>query len=297
MARAGVTYEEVEGAAKALLAKRASVTIVSVREELGRKGSPNTIHKHLVVWRSNRPKDVAPPVKLPEHVMAQLAAWVSDATAAAVAEANAALAHSQAESMELATTGESLEAERDGLLKHVAVVTTERDQALAQAAERGAEIERLTHEVDRERKLAGDAQIAAAQAQHKVESQTEHMTEMKAALQSLKATLESERNNRTEAEKRVAVLESERDAARREAKEALTAIAAERAATEKERENARSAAVENSALRAQVQAAEKLVARLEGQVTKYEAKAEASQAERTLEQGDRPPKTSAKGKA
>ena len=54
MGRTGVTYEDVSRAAKALLARGEDITIINVREELGKTGSFSTIQAHLTAWRAEQ---------------------------------------------------------------------------------------------------------------------------------------------------------------------------------------------------------------------------------------------------
>jgi colicin import membrane protein len=298
MGRIGITYDQVAAAADALLSENSAVTLKAVRDKLG-TGGMGTIHKHLTAWQANRPKPVAPAVVLPADITRELNAWVIQAATAARAEAEENLVQVQASAFELARAGEAIEAERDDLLEQISALTTERDQEQATAKARAAEIERLTNEIERERKLAGDAQIEAAQAKLKVEDQTGKVNDLKEVVQQLKSSLEEEAAGRVKAEKEAAVLLSERDAARKEtqaekeriqglqahldtahaenrqlrvdyekrladsAEAAGKAIAMERSAADKAGEAAKVAAVENADLKARLDAAEKTIARLD----------------------------------
>ena len=64
MARPGITFEQVAAVADAMLGKGQQPTINGVRERIG-TGSPNTIHKHLLVWRAARPQTIAAVPELP----------------------------------------------------------------------------------------------------------------------------------------------------------------------------------------------------------------------------------------
>jgi SMC interacting uncharacterized protein involved in chromosome segregation len=287
MGRTGITYDQVAATADALLAETSSATLKAVRDRLG-TGGMGTIHRHLTAWNANRPKEPAAPVELPIELARGLSNWVTQAATAARADTEERLVQSQSEAQELSRAGEQLEAERDALLDQIISLTTERDQAEATAVERAKELERLAKEVERERALAGAAQIETAQSKLKAEAQTEQLTDLRAGGARLNVALKTEGQARSEAEKKAAVLEAERDAARREAGEdrarikvlqthldkahqdteavraaSEKAVAAERAMTEKEREAARAAAVENASLKAQLTAAEKTIARLE----------------------------------
>lgn len=210
MGRKGITYEQVEAAADALNAERpGSVTLAAVRAQLGNTGSPNTIHRFLKMWDANRPKISAPAVSIPDEVTKALGNWVMQASTGSRAESEERSVQAQAAADELARAGEELEAERDQLLADITVLTTQRDQEQATANERAVEIQRLMEEVGRERSLAGAAQVDAAAAKLKADSQVEHLAELKARVESLSTALDAEREARTEANSKAAVLESQ----------------------------------------------------------------------------------------
>lgn len=205
MGRPGITYEMVEAAADALHAERpGGATLTAVRARLG-KGSSSTVHKFLKLWNENRSKTTVPVVAIPEDVSKALSAWVLQASTGARADAEERSLQAQAAADELARAGEALEADHEQLLDDIAAVTTQRDQAQATADERAAEIHRLLVEVERERGLAGAAQVDAAQARLRAESQVEHLAEMRARIESLSASLDADRAARTAAEREAAV--------------------------------------------------------------------------------------------
>jgi hypothetical protein len=130
-ARHAVTIDEVTAAASSLQDDGKRVTIEAVRDFLG-TGSPNTIHKHLIVWRASHAKPAeAPKADIPEPVAAALGNWVQQFAQEASAGVRDALAQSESDMQALLESGEQLEAERDELLAQVASVTTARDQAVA----------------------------------------------------------------------------------------------------------------------------------------------------------------------
>lgn len=180
MGRSGITYQQVAAAADALVTENTKPTLPTLRERLG-TGSMNTIHRHLTAWQANRPKGAAPTIEPPQEVMRGLNAWVTQAATAARAEVEDTLVQAQTAAVELAKAGEAIEVERDELLDQLAVLTTARDQALATAQERSAEIERLTHDIERERNLASAAQIEAVHARLKLDSHAEQLADLKAA--------------------------------------------------------------------------------------------------------------------
>ena len=112
MARIGITFEQVAAAADALAGEGQQTTIRAVRERLGSTGSPNTIHKHLTAWREARPIAAAAAPELPQALAAAIAAEIERAAAAARGEIEGRLVQAQAEAVELAAAGETLETER-----------------------------------------------------------------------------------------------------------------------------------------------------------------------------------------
>jgi colicin import membrane protein len=301
--KTNITYDQVAAVCESLAAVNAPITIGAVREKLV-VGSPNTIHPYLKAWKANVPKAAAPVIELPETITRELSAWVTRAAAASRADVEIRLAVADTEAADLAQAGQALEAERDELQEQITALTTQRDQAEATALERAGEIERLSRENERERKLAGDAQIEAAQAKLKADDQLEKISDLKGVNSHLTLALETETARRVDAEKAAAVLLSERDAARKEAEEERTrikglqahldaaiakteqtradyekriaetvdasgkAVASERAAADIERAAAQSALMENAGLRAKLESAEHVNARLESEVEK-----------------------------
>lgn len=214
MGRKGITYEQVEAAADALHAERpGSVTLAAVRAYLG-TGSPNTVHKFLKMWDENRPKTSAPTISIPDDVTRALSNWVVQASTGSRAESEERSVQAQAAADELARAGEELEAERDQLLADIAALTTQRDQEQATANERAVEIQRLMADVERERSLAGAAQVEAAAARLRADSQVEHLVELRERVESLSGAIEVERVARITAEREAAVLSSQLASAR-----------------------------------------------------------------------------------
>jgi chromosome segregation ATPase len=246
MGRKGVTYEQVQAAADALNAERpGSVTLLAVRAHLGNTGSLNTIHRFLKQWDENRPKIAAPVVEIPDDVRKALSGWVIQASTGARAEAEERSVIAQASADELAKAGEDLERERDDLVAQIADLTTQRDQEQATALARAEDIKRLEGEVERERKLAGEAQVAAAEARLRVEQQAEHLADARARSAKLEQAIETERMAREKAEREGAVTAVQLDGARTDldaARAQVTALQQDLASTRERAEQARSAA-------------------------------------------------------
>lgn len=204
MARTGITFEQVAAAADALLGAGKQATIQAVRESLG-TGSPNTVHKHLTAWRAARPQAVSAAIELPADLVNALGAEIARAAAKARSEVESQLVQAQTEGAELSAAGEVLEAERDDLGERVTALTTERDQALATATERGLEIERQVETIKREQLAAESARVELAKAQLKIEASVERGQELSAEIERLRASLEVAQVGRQQAEQQAAV--------------------------------------------------------------------------------------------
>lgn len=245
MGRKGITYEQVEAAADALHAEQpGSATLSAIRAKLG-TGSPNTIHKFLKLWNENRPKTSAPTISIPEEVSKALSNWVVQASTGSRAESEERSVQAQAAADELARAGEELEAERDQLLVDIAALTTQRDQEQAMASERAAEIQRLVADVERERSLAGAAQVDAAAAKLRADSQVEHLAELRARVESLSGAIETERAAHITAARDAAVLAAQLAGVQAEIEAArgqMTALQQDLASARERAEQARSTA-------------------------------------------------------
>ncbi len=208
MAREGISYEQVAAAADALVGAGQQPSIRNVREALG-TGSPNTVHRHLTTWRQARPVAQGAAYELPADLVNSFGRELARGAAAARAEVESELVQAQQEAAELAATGEGLEVERDELAAQVVALTTERDTALATAAERGEEIARLVEQVQREQQAAEGARIELATARLKIESQVEQLGELRAAQEAAQKALADAQAGRQAAEQRAAVLEAQ----------------------------------------------------------------------------------------
>ena len=112
MARPGISFEQVAIIADAITESGIHPTIEKIRTQLG-TGSPNTIHRHLSLWRSNRQNVQSKPVELPSSIAIAIAGEIDKASAAARAEIENRLQELQVEATALAETGEIIENERD----------------------------------------------------------------------------------------------------------------------------------------------------------------------------------------
>lgn len=260
MARTGVTYEQVAAAADQQLSTGRQPTISSVREALG-TGSPNTVHKHLTVWKSARPQTVSAVRELPSKILDAINAEIEQATAAARAEVETQLVQSQSETADLAAAGEILEDERDALAESVVALTTERDTVAGKNTEQAAEIIRLVAEIERERNSAENARIEVAQARLKIESQAADIVRLAADASRLQADLAKETNARVDAEKSAAVLTAKfeaatnrADAAEKRADTVAAQVEAERKVSDQVRADGKKSAEESAELRGKISA-------------------------------------------
>jgi cell division protein FtsB len=200
MARQGVTLDEVTAAAISLQDDGKRVTIDAVSDLLG-TGSPNAIHKHLNVWRASHAQPAeAPKAEIPESIVAALGSWAQQFAEEAGAGARDAQAQSESDMEALLKSGEQLEAERDDLLAQVASVTSARDQALATAAERGEDIERLTTELRDARHVATDALVGKAKDQLAIEGKDNQLAELRLQIERNVAASAAESDARLAAE-------------------------------------------------------------------------------------------------
>ena len=278
MARIGVTAEQVSAVADALVGEGRSVSIRSVRERLGDKGSPNTIQKHLAAWRDARPMVAATAQELPQGLTTAIAAEIGRVAAQARAEIEARLVEVQAEAADLAFAGEALEEERDSLQAQIAELTTERDTLAGKASQQATDLTDLMERVEREQQAAEAARIELAKASLRAEGLNERYSAQINELEQLRTDIDIERRARIAAEQSAAVLAARLEAsaelaARAEARAVLAERQAEQAAQEvrkvqAEREDARNLAAE----------AREQGARLSGQVELLQAEAKRREA-------------------
>lgn len=154
-----ITYEDVAGAAEALRAADTKVTILAIREKLGR-GSFSTVKKHLDRWQSGEQLPTAAPVP------AQLESLWNEARRAA----EAGLEHER-------QALERLAADLDSRLETMEAAVLEATHALALAEsrlqERSAELDRTLALVEdlRSQRDHSEAKRTAAEAALELERQ------------------------------------------------------------------------------------------------------------------------------
>ena len=96
MARPGITFEQVAAVADAIIGEGQQPTINAVRDRIG-TGSPNTVHRHLTVWRAARPQSIAAVPELPASLTTAIATEIERAAATARSEVESKLVQAQAE--------------------------------------------------------------------------------------------------------------------------------------------------------------------------------------------------------
>jgi len=181
--RPGITFDQVAATADTLLGKGITPTIQAIRDAIG--GSPNTVQKHLAVWREAIPKSNAEAPTLPANLAAAFNAEIVRATAEARSEVETKLVQSQKEASDLATAGEALESERDDLADQVSSLTAAHNTLTGKSEEQANEIVRLATERERERVTGEKGRVELAQALNKIESQAEKLADQSAAIDRL----------------------------------------------------------------------------------------------------------------
>lgn len=204
MPRIGISFDEVAAVADRMVAESISPTIKSVREQLG-TGSPNTIHRHLTVWREVLPKIAAASSDVSASIITAISQELGRVKSEAKAEIESRLVVVQAEAAELAASGEALEADLDELLEGLKVMTTDRDMLRGILQEQASEIERLNKENERERYSAEQARTEVAQWRNKLETMDEKLITQSATIDELKTLNACESQGKISAEKDVAV--------------------------------------------------------------------------------------------
>ncbi len=200
MERKEVTSDEVTAAAVSLQNDGKQVTIDAVRDFLG-AGSATAIHKHLSGWRASQAKaPEPPPVAIPDAIADALGSWVRQYAEEAGAANRDALAQSAGDLEALLAAGEQLEAERDDVQAQLASASAARDQALATAADRSEEIERLTAALRDARQVATDALVGKAKDRLAIDGKDSQLADLRSQLERNVAASAAESDARLAAE-------------------------------------------------------------------------------------------------
>lgn len=173
MARVGITYEQVAAVAERLVGLgNPEPGARAVRDELakqtrtGEVGSPNTIQRHLVAWRKNRPIALAESKVLPSQLAGDLAKALTAAGDVAREGVSAQLTQLQSEQDDLIAAAERTEALLEQASQALQERTVQRDelQGALQAAQEEAATLRLELKDEREACSAALQQLSAARA-------------------------------------------------------------------------------------------------------------------------------------
>lgn len=176
-------FDAVAAAAASLQAEGKPVAIDTLGAVLG-NASPNAIARHLAAWRLEQGAAAAPAApEIPAAILADLNNWAQRYAELAGAGTRTALAQAERDLALLAEGGERLEAERAGLQAEVDSVAVARDAALATAAERNEEIERLNAELRNARQVAMDALVGKAKDQLAIEGKDAQLAELRSQLE------------------------------------------------------------------------------------------------------------------
>ena len=225
MARTAVTYDQVAAIANALYAagnKEPGTKVI--RDELAKRagpgmpiGSPNTVQKHLGVWREKaRPIDPPGPApQLPPQLAADIGRALNAAAAIAKEESESRLQQVRAELADLAENGESFEIQIDELTQALAARTSERDTLAGQLKEQASELHELKVTFEREQATAEALRLDCAKAQIKSETADSRVAEVLSREGELRSELAAVRNDlvavqqaRSEAERRADIAEA-----------------------------------------------------------------------------------------
>lgn len=156
------TYEQVAQTAEALLAEGRTPTIRAVRERVG--GSPNTIHRHLMLWKekrsaSSRPEEMA----LPDGLLREIRQCLAHAAQQVRDQEASAKQDREREIRDLVAALESAEArvrEREEALQNL---TDENALLQGRLLEKETEILRLRQALETERQAREKAREEAAE--------------------------------------------------------------------------------------------------------------------------------------
>lgn len=137
-----------------------------MREQLGGTGSPNTIHKHLSVWRQSRP---AAEVSLSVEFKAAIIAEIGRAVAKAQQQSDEALNDARREAADLAACASHLEAQLDQARQQILQTTSERDELIGKARQQNIDIVRQRRDLEEKQEQIGALRANLQAATQRVE--------------------------------------------------------------------------------------------------------------------------------
>jgi colicin import membrane protein len=173
MARPGINYDQVENAINELLNDKESVTIQSIREQLGGTGSPNTIQRHLKAWKDANPRPTRKTVAVSESLLVALTSEIERQTESVRSVFDKELSEARLELDLLATEGEALEKEVEAVslsnesLKASSEQLTADNKSIGDQlskVEAGLESEREAHQITNKALAVAQAQLIELEA-------------------------------------------------------------------------------------------------------------------------------------
>ncbi|MBL8409154.1 MAG: DNA-binding protein [Candidatus Accumulibacter sp.] len=195
-----ITQAAVSEAADRIKTAGGTPTARAIREALG-TGSMATVLRLLQTWQSGQAQPAPREVVIPTALQQMIASFVTKEVASAKAELQAELVTAQQSLADVIAESERQSSELAALADQLSDMATERDQAVAIAAERVCEIDRLTVTIQNERAAAQDARIDLAKAQLRLES----LPRLEAEIERLQGLLAAEQQARTAADLAAAV--------------------------------------------------------------------------------------------
>jgi colicin import membrane protein len=204
MARVGITYEQVNAMANAIMGEGMRPTIESIRQRLG-TGSPNTIHRHLTAWRAAKPVQIEQKIELPSSILVAIAAEIERAAAAARAEIESRLIELQSEAESLAETGETLETEIDRLTALLAQAEATIKDKAEENAELNNAIALLKSQVKREQETAEAARVDKAKNELLISGYEREINNLHLKIAQIERNLAEEQKARNQVEKNEAI--------------------------------------------------------------------------------------------
>jgi len=199
-----VSKERVNQAAEQIKGSGEKPTIARVRDSLG-GGSPNAIHLFLKEWKDGQMAEKIEVEPVPEHVQRSLMDEFERRASAARAKAEAEAIESAETAYDLAHVGVKVEAEAAELRELNARLLSERDNALIQASERQAQIDKLTAQCEAEQTAASDARRETAKASAMLDLQKNQIEKLEANLTTVQTKLDEEREKTATAVREAAV--------------------------------------------------------------------------------------------
>lgn len=204
MARPGVSYEDVAQAAQELLAEGKDPGVRLIRGLIG-KGSPNSIHNHLITWRAENVRKPLKTILLPETLQKILISFMQDCQAQVRKELEPEINRALEDNQVLANDGASLEGEIAVLKDQLSLLTTDRDQAIALATVRLTEIDRLTQHLIHEQDALNTLRINNGKLEENLKSTQANLDKANQLNITLQEDLQAIENDRQMAKQEFAV--------------------------------------------------------------------------------------------